>query len=260
MVTAHAPNRAVSDTAAARLVKGSRGGAEYAVEAIGTFFLVFTVGVAVLSASPFALLGLGAVLVVMVHAGGQLAGGHYNPAVTLAMLMRRRVAPRDAIAHWIVQVGAGLLAAAVVREIADSAQVATSAAMTLAGRALVMAFVLELLFTFALCYAVLDVATSKRHSNNSYYGTALGFALLAGAFAVAAISGGAFEQEASLDAAATDMFAWPILPVYLIAQIFGGLAAGVTLLALDPTMDESAWRTNPVPGQLNPTDDDEVVR
>jgi aquaporin Z len=260
MVTAQAPNRVVGGIVAAWLVKGTRGSVEYAVEAICTFSLVFTVGAAVGSASPFALLGLGAVLVVMVSTGGQLSGGHYNPAVTLAMLMRRRVAMRDAIAHWIVQFGSGLLAAVVVRIIVDPAQVARSAAMNSSSRTLVIALVLELLFTFALCYVVLNVATSERHSNNSYYGLALGFTVSAGAFAVAAISGGPFNPEASLGTAVMGMFAWPTLWVYLVAQILAGLAAGVTFLALDPTVGESAWRASPLPDQPNPTDNDEALR
>jgi aquaporin Z len=260
MIAAHAPNRVVGGINTARLVKGSQGSVEYAVEAIGTFSLVFTVGAAVGSASPFALLGLGAVLVVMVYSGGYLPGGHYNPAVTLAMLMRHRVALRDAIAHWIVQLGAGLLAAALVRGIVDPAQVASNAAMSPAGHTLVIALVLELIITFALCYMVLDVATSKRHSNSSRYGLALGFTVLAGAFAVAAISGGPFNPEASLGTAVMAMFAWPTLWVYLVAQILAGLAAGVTFLALDPTIGESDWRTNPLPDQANPTDNDEALR
>ena len=104
---------------------------KYAVEAIGTFFLVFTVGAAVGSASPFAPLGIGAVLMVMIYAGGHLSGGHYNPAVTLAVLVRRRIGLRDAVAYWIVQFGAGLLAAVVVREIIDPALMASTARMTL---------------------------------------------------------------------------------------------------------------------------------
>lgn len=203
------------------------------MEAIGTFFLVFTVGAAVGSASPFAPLGIGAVLMVMVYAGGHLSGGHYNPAVTLAVLVRRRIRLGDAVVYWIVQFGAALLAAVVVREIVDPARVATPATLTLSGHALLAAFVVELLFTFALCYVVLNVATSKHHPDNSYYGLAIGFTVVAGAFAVGAISGGAFNPAVTLGAAMMGMFAWPTLWVYLIAQIIGGLAAGVTFLALN---------------------------
>jgi aquaporin Z len=207
---------------------------KYVVEAIGTFFLVFTVGAAVGSGSQFAPLGIGAVLMVMIYAGGHLSGGHYNPAVTMAVLMRRRIGLRDAVAYWVVQFGAGLLAAVVVRTVVDPTRMATTAAMTLSGRTLVAAFVVELLFTFALCYVVLNVATSKHHPDNSFYGLAIGFTVVAGAFAVGAISGGAFNPAVSLGAAVMGMFAWPTLWIYLVAQVLAGVAAGATFLALNP--------------------------
>ncbi len=206
----------------------------YAVEAIGTFFLVFTVGAAVGSGSPMAPLGIGAVLTVMVYAGGHLSGGHYNPAVTLAVLVRGRIKLRDAAAYWLVQLGAGLLAALVVRDILDPVQLARHATMTLSGHAVVAAFVVEMLFTFALCYVVLNVATSKSHPDNSFYGLAIGFTVVAGALAVGAISGGAFNPAVTLGAAAMGMFAWPTLWVYMVAQILAGLAAGITFLVMNP--------------------------
>ena len=209
-------------------------GVRYAVEAIGTFFLVFTVGAAVASGSPSAPLAIGAVLMVMVYAGGHLSGGHYNPAVTLAVLVRGRIKLRDAAAYWLVQLGAGLLAALVVRDILDPVQLARHATMTLSGHAVVAAFVAEMLFTFALCYVVLNVATSKSHPDNSFYGLAIGFTVVAGAFAVGTISGGAFNPAVTLGAAAMGMFAWPTLWVYGVAQILAGLAAGITFLVMSP--------------------------
>src|SRR4051794_39586525 len=135
MVTA--PNQLGADADETARASGPRGRAKYAVEAIGTFFLVFTVGAAAGSANPLAPLGIGAVLMVMVYAGGHLSGGHYNPAVTLAVLVRRRIRLRDAVAYWIFQLGAGLLAAVVVRRIIDPAEVGRSTTMTLAGHTLV---------------------------------------------------------------------------------------------------------------------------
>jgi aquaporin Z len=207
---------------------------KYAVEAIGTFFLVFTVGAAVGSASPFAPLGIGAVLMVMIYAGGHLSGGHYNPAVTLAVFVRHRIGLRDAMAYWVVQFGAGLLAAVVVRTIVDPARTGIPSSMMLSGRIFVAAFVGELLFTFALCYVVLNVATSKHHPDNSFYGLAIGFTVVAGAFAVGTISGGAFNPAVTLGAAVMGMFAWSTLWVYVLAQVVAGIAAGVSFLVLNP--------------------------
>ena len=174
MVTAQAPTQPIMRDESTAVVSGPPSAVKYAAEAIGTFFLVFTVGAAVGTRSQFAPLAIGAVLMVMVYAGGHISGGHYNPAVTLSVLVRRRIATRDAVIYWIVQFGAGLLAAAVVRKIVDPALATTIVTMTLTGHALVAAFVVELLFTFALCYVVLNVATSKSHRHNSYFGLAIG--------------------------------------------------------------------------------------
>jgi aquaporin Z len=203
---------------------------KYAAEAIGTFFLVFTIGASVRSGSSLAPLAIGAVLMVMIYAGGHISGGHYNPAVTLAVLVRRRIDPRDAIGYWIAQVGAGLLAAAAV----DAVRPGHANPLTLSGFAVVAAFVAELLFTFALCFVVLNVATSKDHPDNSFYGLAIGFTVLAGAVAVGGISGGAFNPAVVLGGAAMDMFALPTLWVYLVAQLVAGAAAGIAFRALNP--------------------------
>jgi aquaporin Z len=216
---------------------GAGAAVRYSVEALGTFILVFTVGAASGSGTPLAPLGVGAALMVMVYAGGHLSGGHYNPAVTLAVLVRGRIKLRDAVAYWLVQVGGGLLAALVVRDILDPVQRARHATMTLSGHTAVAAFIVEMLFTFALCHVMLNVATSKSHPDNSFYGLAIGFTVVAGAIAVGTISGAAFNPAVTLGAAAMGMFAWSTLWVYLAAQILAGLAAGISFLAMNPDDD-----------------------
>src|ERR1700721_4208560 len=105
----------MTDKESTEVVSGPPSGVKYIAEAIGPFFLVFTVGAAVGSGSQFAPLAIGAVLMVMVYAGGHISGGHYNPAVTLSVLVRRRITVRDASIYWIVQLAAGLRAWRVVR-------------------------------------------------------------------------------------------------------------------------------------------------
>jgi aquaporin Z len=158
-----------SPVAAAVVPAAAVAGRKYAVELIGTFFLVFTIGASVLSASALALLAIGAVLMVMIYAGGHISGGHCNPAVTIAALVRGRIGLPDAVGYWVAQLVGGLLAVAIARWVIHPVQVTT---LTLSGHVLIAAFVVELLFTFALCYVVLNVATSKSHPNNSFYGLA----------------------------------------------------------------------------------------
>ncbi|MDT5328712.1 MAG: aquaporin, partial [Mycobacterium sp.] len=104
------------------------------VEFIGTFFLVFTVGASVRTGTALAPLAVGAALMVMVYAGGHISGGHYNPAVTMAALCRRRIGLTDAVAYWIVQFVAGVIAALVARAVVNPAAVTT---LHPSGRALV---------------------------------------------------------------------------------------------------------------------------
>jgi aquaporin Z len=216
-----------SEAVAGRAAVAAR---KYVVELIGTFFLVFTVGAVSYLGGTLAPLAVGATLMVMIYAGGHVSGGHYNPAVTVAALVRGRIGLGDAVGYWIAQLVAGVLAALVVRGMLAHVVVTTS---TLTGHA-GAAFVAELLFTFALCYVVLNVATSRDHPVNSFYGLAIGFTVVAGAIAVGAISGAAFNPAVALGAATMGLFAWSTLWIYLVAQVIAGIAAGLTFRALNP--------------------------
>ncbi|HYS41749.1 MAG TPA: aquaporin [Pseudonocardiaceae bacterium] len=206
-------------------------GRKYAVEGIGTFFLVFTVTTSVLSGGTFTPLAAGAVLMVMIYAGGHISGAHYNPAVTLAVLVRRRIEVREAVGYWIVQLVAGLLAALLSHALVNPKPFS---ALHPSGHALIAAAVVELLFTFALCYVVLNVATSKDQPGNHFFGLAIGFTVAAGAFAVGGISGGAFNPAVTLGIATGSILSWSTLWIYVVVQLIAGAAAGYAFLALNP--------------------------
>jgi aquaporin Z len=203
---------------------------KYVVEIIGTFFLVFTVGTTAFISGSLAPLAIGAALMVMIYAGGHISGGHYNPAVTVAALVRGRIGAADAVGYWIAQFVGALLAALAARGVAHHGRIT---AMTLSGH-IGAAFVAELLFTFALCWVVLNVATSKDHPVNSFYGLAIGFTVMAGAVAVGGISGGAFNPAVAVGASTIGLFAWSNLWLYLVAEVIAGVAAGLAFRALNP--------------------------
>src|SRR5438309_6508241 len=204
---------------------------KYAVEAIGAFFLTFAVGVAALSGSVFVPLAAGAMLMVMIYAGGHISGGHYNPAVTMAALVRRRIGIGDAVAYWIAQVVGGVIAGLLARAVVNPASVKT---LALSGHTEAAAAVVEVLITFALCYVVLNVATSKDQPGNGFFGLAIGFTVAAGAFAAGGISGGVFNPAVALGGASAGLFAWSTIWVYLVVQLGAGIAAGLAFLALNP--------------------------
>lgn len=204
---------------------------KYAVEAIGAFFLVFTVVVSVLSHSVFTPLAAGAVLMVMIYAGGHISGGHYNPAVTMAALVRGRIGLGQAVGYWVAQLVAGVVAGIVGRAVVNPLTVPTP---HLAGHALTAAAIAELLFTFALCYVVLNVATSKDQPGNAFFGLAIGFTVAAGAFAVGGISGGVFNPAVALGGTTVGLFAWSTFWIYVVVQVVAGAVAGLAFRALNP--------------------------
>jgi aquaporin Z len=205
---------------------------KYAVELIGTFLFVFAIGTAASLSGALAPLAIGSALMAMVYAGGHISGGHFNPAVTLGALVRGRIGPRDAVAYWVVQLVGAALAGWLVRWVILPVH---DTALSLSGHAMGAAFVAELVFTFALVYVVLNVATSRDNPTNSFYGLAIGFTVMVGAFAVGSISGGVFNPAVFVGAAITGLFAWSTIWVYFLAQLLAGVLAGLTFRALNPT-------------------------
>ena len=194
------------------------------IEFIGTFFLVFTVGTAVASAGTLAPLAIGSALMVMVFAGGHISGGHYNPAVSTAVFARGKLALGEYVPYVLTQLVAGVLAGLLIRGVFAALPAAPVAST---GRMLLV----EFLFTFALCYVVLNVATAKGNENNSFYGLAIGFTIMVGAFAVGKISGGAFNPAVSLGASVLGLFTWSHIWIYFVSQfVAGAVAAGVFLI------------------------------
>jgi aquaporin Z len=203
---------------------------KYVVEFIGAFFLVLTVGCTVIpgAAGVIPPLAIGAALMVMVYAGGHISGGHFNPAVTTAVFIRGRCPGGDVIPYWIAQVAGGVLAAA--------------AAVFLAGKSgtpmeiksVPAAFLAEFLFTFALAYVVVNSATAKGNAGNSFYGLAIGMTVMVGAFSVGAISGGAFNPAVAIGAGVMHLIKFSDLWIHIVADLAGGLVAGLTFKFLNP--------------------------
>jgi aquaporin Z len=199
------------------------------VEAIGTFFLVFTVGQVVLdpSAGQFAPLAIGFVLMIMVYMGGHVSGGHFNPAVTLGVFLRGKATSRELGGYALAQILGGILAAIVVLYLKGDI---TSTASALATGPALLA---EFLFTFALVFVVLNVATAPGTEGNSYFGFAIGGTVLVGAYAVGPISGAAFNPAVAIGAVLMGLARAADLWIFLVANLAGGAAAALVFNGLD---------------------------
>jgi aquaporin Z len=204
---------------------------KYVTEFVGTFGLVFTVGCAVMGKAPLAALAIGAALMVFVYAGGHISGGHYNPAVSLAAFLRGRLSAGDLGPYWLAQAAGAIVAAETAEFVVNPPPFP---ALHLSGRAIGAALVAEFIFTFALAYVVLNVATSKVHEGNSFYGLAIGFTVFVGAVSVGGISGGAFNPAVALGASVMGLFSWSNIWIYLLADFAGGATAALAFRYLNP--------------------------
>ena len=192
----------------------------YITEFIGTFFLVLTIG---LTGDPLA---IGVMLMVMVYMGGHISGAHYNPAVSIAMIFRGLLSVKEAINYILSQLAGAFLAAIFVQWVGGSVmEVGPSNTASV-----LQILSVEAIFTFALVLVILNVATNPKTEGNSYYGLAIGFTVMAGAFAGGGISGGAYNPAVGtgpilVDVIMGDGNTLSNLWYYLVGPIVGAMVA-----------------------------------
>lgn len=200
---------------------------KYLVEMIGAFFLVLTVASTCLpdSNGVIAPLAIGSVLMVMVYAGGHISGGHYNPAVSLAAAIRGALEWKQFVPYALAQIIGGAVAVYLFKFMAgDQLYLIETGDFPLKG--LILA---EFLFTFALCWVVLQTATTKNTEGNSYYGLAIGFTVLAGAFAVGgSLCAGAFNPAVATSVGILGIIPWTLVGITVVANLLGAICAGIT--------------------------------
>lgn len=189
------------------------------IEFLGVFFLTLVVA---FTGHP---LSIAAVLIALIFAGGSVSGGHYNPAVSLAAWIRGAITLVDFLTYTVVQIAGAFLASFVYSTISGSLfQISVPE-----GSTLMHAGLIEGIFTGALCFVVLMVATFPKHKGNQFYGLAIGMVLLAGILAGAEISGSVYNpaillgsalQHFTSIASQTTLIGW-----YLGSQLLGALGA-----------------------------------
>ena len=192
----------------------------YITEFIGTFFLVLAIG---LTGNPLA---IGVMLMVMVYMGGHISGAHYNPAVSIAMIFRGLLSVKEAINYILSQLAGAFLAAIFVQWVGGSVmEVGPSNTASV-----LQILSVEAIFTFALVLVILNVATNPKTEGNSYYGLAIGFTVMAGAFAGGGISGGAYNPAVGTGPILVDVImgegdTLSNLWYYLVGPIVGAMVA-----------------------------------
>jgi aquaporin Z len=204
-------------------------------EFLGTFFLVLSIGLSVIGASPLAPLAIGATLMVMIYMGGHISGAHYNPAVTLAVFLRGKLPAKDVVPYWVAQIAGAVVAAAMARWVIMGHAIQ---AAPVESNKLLAALLVEFLYTFALASVVLASATAPQTAGNSFYGLAIGFTVVAGAIAGGSISGGAFNPAVGFG---ITIMGVPVqnLWLYIIGPLAGGALAAAVYKTTHPPEVES---------------------
>jgi aquaporin Z len=208
--------------------------AKLLAESVGTFFLVLAIGLAVNVDPTVAPLAIGLTLTVMVYANGHVSGAHFNPAITVAAWMRGVLPAREVAPYWAAQFAGALLGCFLTYKFTGiPVHVAPGD-----GVSLIKAITGEAIMTFALAFVILNVATSKATSGNSYYGLAIGGTVAAGAFLMGGISGGAFNPAVGIAPAIFSVLigrdtvaeAW----IYLVGPLLGAAAAAFAYKRVSP--------------------------
>merc|ERR1719265_1635509 len=199
-------------------------------EFIGTFYLVLTVGLNVLGGSPAPVFSIAAALMCMIYSLGNCSGAHFNPAVTVAILLSRRdkITPVDAAAYMGAQIAGGVIAAFTyaLMEHGKSFPLGPGA-----GHNWIGVSIAEIIYTFVLCFVVLNVATVKEESVlTQYFGLAIASCVTAGGYAIGAVSGGSLNPAVSIGISSSMILNGGIFYkclIYTALELVGaGLAAG----------------------------------
>jgi aquaporin Z len=193
-------------------------------EFIGAFFLV-------MGAALGGAYGAALALMVMIYAGGHISGAHYNPAVSVAVMIRGRMSAGEMIQYWIAQLAGAAAAGLIVANVlgmkgAGNCAIATDGMMK--------AVVAEVLGTFALAYVVLNVATAKANAGNSFYGLAIAGVVAACGPTLGQFSGGAFNPAVGVGLALQGSFCMANIWVYFAGPIVGGALAALVFNMNNP--------------------------
>jgi len=191
-------------------------------EFIGTFFLALTICTAAVhgSAGEYAPFAIASTLMVMIYGLGHVSGAHFNPAVTVGIWLRG-ACEKDEVAPYIaVQVIAGAAAA-----LASANLLITDPSVTALELDMTQTIGAEFLYTFALVFVILNVATSEATAGNGYYGAAIAFVVLAGALTVGGISGGSFNPAVTGALFTSGAIETADLWMHLVPQFVAGVVA-----------------------------------
>ena len=192
------------------------------VEFLGTFFLCFTILCCILLPVNPAIvpIAIGLVLAVLVYAGGPISGGHYNPAVSLAIFLIGKMGAKKTLLYCLFQIFGAVYAALMALTLSSAIESITASAFAKAPL-----IVGEIIFTTLLIYTVIFTAVSKRIQGNPYFGFAIGGSVLIGVSAIGSISLAALNPAVAISVGIMKIAGWDIVLITIIANLVASAIA-----------------------------------
>lgn len=192
-------------------------------EFLGTFFFCT---IALLSSNPLA---AAVALAALVYALGYLSGGHFNPAVSMAVWVRGQLDKEEMLKYCAAQAAGGVAAYVCYVVLVENAGETVKLQVPW-----FRAFLGETLFTFLVAFIFLHVRTARQQMGNSFSGTAIGMAHYAGASALGRLSVGACNPALGLAFVLAGKVPSWMLIIYLAAGLIAGGGAAITYRLLNP--------------------------
>jgi len=220
-------------------------------EFVGTFLLMFTVGCNVLSGTAAAGSSIGFSLMVGIYALAKVSGANFNPAVSFTLGLVGKLPWADVLLYSLVQMLAGALAGILARAIFKSSEFALALGPA-DGFEWWQAGVCELVYTFMLCFVVLNTACAAANASSQFYGLSIGLVIVAGAFGAGAVSGGCFNPAVALGIEAGSL-SFGYSPVYIAFELTGAALASALYVVVRPDefeLGQPAGRTAKVTSEF----------
>jgi aquaporin Z len=177
--------------------------------------------------------GLG--LLAAIYAFGHVSGGHFNPAVTVAMVLDKRTTAMDAVGYIVAQIIGAIAAAAVIYVTVSQAAVAAGITKPGAGISDISALVLEAVFT--AIFLIVILTASKRAGD--FAGLAIALTLIAIHFAIANVTGSSVNPARSIGSALVGGDLTGIW-IYLVGPTVGGIIGWGIYRAMEMTSEDPA--------------------
>ena len=216
-------------------------------EAIATFGLVFFGPLSVILAAAwygdglsteaiiFISLGHGGIIVLMVYAFGHVSGAHINPAVTIPMIITKKIGLKDGIGYILFQIMGAVIATLSLKALFPiiGEKVlwgAHGGPSELLGNSVMSGLAVEIILTFFLVVVIFMTAVHKK-APKSVYGAAIGGMVFLLHLVGIPLTGASMNPARSFSPAVVsgDAGLWEVQWLYWVGPIIGGIIAGVVM-------------------------------